>query len=169
MILPWFNRVLLFQWPSYRFACFRTLHRFADTLLRRFHSVRLASFIVRFLVGGRFALCTLGLASGDGSLWQVRCTEAGLILRVRLQCLKSGRFLSPRINLVAHAACVSPLVKYEHFRDGTIHRHGPRNNPCPGSNNRRFRVLVSTHRPVFLNRLTSVIQMQHRLCPDSPL
>ena len=66
MILPWFYRVLLFLWPSYRFASFKRLHRFANTLLRRFHSVRLASFIVRFLVGGRFALCTLGLASGDG-------------------------------------------------------------------------------------------------------
>jgi len=66
VILPWFYRVLLFLWPSYRFACFKRLHRFADILLRRFHSVRLASFIVRFLVGGRFALCTLGLASGDG-------------------------------------------------------------------------------------------------------
>jgi len=59
--------VLLFLWPSYRFAFFKRLHRFADILLRRFYSVRLASFIVRFLVGGRFALCTLGLASGDGS------------------------------------------------------------------------------------------------------
>ena len=67
VILPWFYRVLLFLWPSYRFAFFKRLHRFADILLRRFYSVRLASFIVRFLVGGRFALCTLGLASGDGS------------------------------------------------------------------------------------------------------
>ena len=42
--------------------------------------------------------------------------------------------LSQSANKSSGTCSICLATRQIHFRDGTIHRHGPRNNPCPGSN-----------------------------------
>ena len=42
--------------------------------------------------------------------------------------------LSQRANKASGECSVCHAVRQLHQKDGTVHQHGPRSNPCPGSN-----------------------------------
>src|SRR5206468_2696752 len=41
--------------------------------------------------------------------------------------------LSKEANKLSGTCCHCFAVRQLHLKDGTVHLHGPRNNPCPGS------------------------------------
>src|SRR5664279_4300045 len=41
--------------------------------------------------------------------------------------------LSQETNKASGACSVCFAIRQLHLKDGTVHNHGPRNNPCPGS------------------------------------
>src|ERR1043165_2442092 len=48
------------------------------------------------------------------------------------QCTSSQ---TSQISLKASGVCsVCGVIRQLHVKDGRVHLHGPRNNPCPGSN-----------------------------------
>jgi len=42
--------------------------------------------------------------------------------------------LSQDANKASVSCSICLAIRQLHLRDGTVHRHGPRSNPCPGSN-----------------------------------